>query len=154
MPDPPSVRRVVTAESPDGKGVLASVEELQPTHVSESMAAYSVWGWDELPSLPHAAEESSIPSSDIAPMPGPGGARISTVVFQPNAGFPRHATDSIDAGVVISGEIDLDQDGDVVTLRQGDHFIQNGAPHGWQNRGSEPCVMAIVMFGAARKPTS
>jgi len=43
-----------------------------------------------------------------------------------------HTTDSVDYGVVISGEITLElDDGATVRLKQGDCVVQNGARHAW-----------------------
>jgi hypothetical protein len=62
-----------------------------------------------------------------------------------------HQTDTIDYGIVISGEIDLElDDGKEAHLKAGDCVVQNGTRHGWRNRGAEPCVMAFIMIGAER----
>ena len=62
-----------------------------------------------------------------------------------------HETNTIDYGIVISGEIDLElDDGKEVHLKAGDCIVQNGTRHGWRNRGAEPCVMAFIMIGAER----
>ena len=62
-----------------------------------------------------------------------------------------HTTDTIDYGVVMSGEIWLELDGGAeVHLKQGDCVVQNGTRHAWRNKGSETCVMAFVMVGAKR----
>jgi hypothetical protein len=62
-----------------------------------------------------------------------------------------HETDTIDYGIVISGEIDLELDeGKEVHLKAGDCIVQNGTRHGWRNRGSEACVIAFIMIGAER----
>lgn len=63
-----------------------------------------------------------------------------------------HTTDTVDYGVVISGEIWLElDDGEEVHLKQGDCVVQNGTRHAWRNRGSQTCVMAFVMVGAKRR---
>jgi len=63
-----------------------------------------------------------------------------------------HTTDTIDYGVVISGEIWLElDDGAIVHLQQGDCIVQNGTRHAWRNPGSEPCLMAFVMIGVKRQ---
>ena len=52
---------------------------------------------------------------------------------------------------MISGEIVLElDDGVEATLRAGDDNIQNGTLHRWQNRGTEPAVMAVAMVGLPR----
>jgi mannose-6-phosphate isomerase-like protein (cupin superfamily) len=60
-----------------------------------------------------------------------------------------HTTDTIDYGVVISGEAVLElDDGAVVTLTAGDSYIQNGTRHRWSNPGVVPAVIAIALIGA------
>ena len=62
-----------------------------------------------------------------------------------------HTTNTIDYGIVISGEIWLEMDdGATVHLKQGDCVVQNGTRHAWRNNSSEPCVMAFIMVGAKR----
>jgi hypothetical protein len=62
-----------------------------------------------------------------------------------------HTTDTVDYGVVISGEIWLElDDGAEVHLKQGDSVAQNATRHAWRNKSSETCVMAFVMVGARR----
>lgn len=70
--------------------------------------------------------------------------------FEPeNPGM--HTTDTVDYDIVISGEIWLElDDGMEVHLKPGDCVVQNGTRHAWKNRGSEACVIAIVMVGAKR----
>lgn len=63
-----------------------------------------------------------------------------------------HTTDTVDYGIVLSGEIYLELDeGKEVQLKAGDCIVQNGTRHGWRNRSTVPCVMAFIMIGADRK---
>lgn len=65
--------------------------------------------------------------------------------------FRMHTTDTIDYGIVVSGEIWLDlDDGQETLLRTGDCVIQNGTRHAWRNRSGQPCRMVFVMVGAER----
>jgi mannose-6-phosphate isomerase-like protein (cupin superfamily) len=62
-----------------------------------------------------------------------------------------HASQSVDYGYIIAGEIDLELDGGVKKrLRAGDCFVQNGTRHAWQNPGPTECVMLAVVTGANR----
>jgi mannose-6-phosphate isomerase-like protein (cupin superfamily) len=62
-----------------------------------------------------------------------------------------HETVTIDYGIVLSGEIDLELDeGKEVHLKAGDCIVQNGTRHGWRNRSAEACVIAFIMIGAER----
>jgi mannose-6-phosphate isomerase-like protein (cupin superfamily) len=63
-----------------------------------------------------------------------------------------HASDTLDYGIVIRGEMILEvDDGKTVHLRQGDCVVQNGTRHRWQNPLSEPCLMAFVLIGGQRQ---
>ena len=68
--------------------------------------------------------------------------------FSPGLAPRNHRTDSIDYIVVISGEIDMDLDGAVVHLKAGDVMVQRGTIHNWINRGTAPCVLAVVLVDA------
>ena len=63
-------------------------------------------------------------------------------------GGRNHRTDSLDYAVVLSGEIDMDLDGEEVHLKAGDVIVQRGTIHNWINRGKEPCVIAFVLIDA------
>jgi hypothetical protein len=45
-----------------------------------------------------------------------------------------------------SCEVTLTIGGTEVTLGPGDTVVQQGTPHDWRNRGTEPCVMAGVLI--------
>jgi mannose-6-phosphate isomerase-like protein (cupin superfamily) len=61
-----------------------------------------------------------------------------------------HLTQTIDFGVVLEGEITLIlDDGQETVLRAGDTFVQRQANHGWENRGSQRCRMAVVLIDGA-----
>jgi mannose-6-phosphate isomerase-like protein (cupin superfamily) len=61
-----------------------------------------------------------------------------------------HASDTVDIGVVLSGEVVLELDDGYITLGRGDVVIQNGTAHAWRPSGTEPCEMAFVVIGATR----
>lgn len=64
-------------------------------------------------------------------------------------GSGMHRTDTVDYGIVLSGEIWLELDDGARTLMHaGDCVIQNGTRHGWKNEGEAPCVVAFIMIGA------
>jgi mannose-6-phosphate isomerase-like protein (cupin superfamily) len=69
-----------------------------------------------------------------------------------------HKTSTVDYIVVLKGEIYAILDKGETLLRPGDVFIQRGTNHSWSVRGSEPCVIAVVLVDAkpagARKKKS
>ena len=63
-----------------------------------------------------------------------------------------HASQTIDFGVVLKGEVDLElDDGVKKRLKAGDCLVQGGARHKWSNPGAETCLMVFTVVGASRK---
>jgi mannose-6-phosphate isomerase-like protein (cupin superfamily) len=75
-----------------------------------------------------------------------------------------HKTSTVDYIVVLRGEIYAVLENGETLLRPGDVFIQRGTNHSWSVRGSEPCIVAVVLVSAkpagigkkkaARKPAA
>jgi quercetin dioxygenase-like cupin family protein len=76
------------------------------------------------------------------------GVVFRVVSFGPGVTPRNHRTDSIDYASVLSGEIDMELDGETVHLKAGDVLVQRGTIHNWVNNGSEPCVIAFVLVAA------
>ena len=76
------------------------------------------------------------------------GTVFRVVRFDPGVAPRNHRTDSIDYGVVISGEIDMELDVETVHLKAGD--VHRAARHHPQlgNNGSVPCVIAFTLIAA------
>ena len=171
--------RVVTGRNRAGKAVVVQ-RGVSPRVVTmetlPGLALVEVWATDRSPTLRAAADD--ITSTMTSFVPGPNGTRFRIVQFPgassrafdqeafrreyrakapglaetlelEDSGF--HTTDTIDYGVVISGEITLElDDGATVRLKQGDCVVQNGTRHAWRNLSATPCVMAFVLIGAPR----
>ena len=56
-----------------------------------------------------------------------------------------HRTESIDYGIVLSGEIVMLLDDSEVLLKAGDVVVQRGTVHAWTNRTAEICRMAFIL---------
>lgn len=63
-----------------------------------------------------------------------------------------HRTESIDYGILISGEIVLVLDTDEVVLKPGSVVIQRGTNHAWANRTSEMARMLFVLIDGQYEP--
>ena len=63
-----------------------------------------------------------------------------------------HRTESIDYGVVISGEMTLVLDRGEALLREGDVVVQRGTNHAWANRSGKPCRMLFVLVDGRFEP--
>ncbi|MGC5567808.1 cupin domain-containing protein [Streptomyces sp. FR-108] len=109
-------------------------------------------------------------------LPGPGGSGMTMVRFPPSSVFASvdvtaadeeqrqalpglaqrfdperpgfHTTPTVDYVIVLEGELWLELDhGSETLLRKGDVVIQNGTPHAWHNRTSQPATIAAVSVG-------
>jgi mannose-6-phosphate isomerase-like protein (cupin superfamily) len=63
-----------------------------------------------------------------------------------------HKTNTVDYIVVLKGEIYAIVDKGETLLKPGDVFIQRGTMHSWSVRGTEPCIIAVVLINS--KPLS
>jgi hypothetical protein len=167
------VRRVVTGEPAPGKSEFTHVEVVEPYELGDGRV-WLVWGWDLLPNLPYHSKEPYAPGSWFPPT---GGLRISATRFVPppadEPAMPEalaalaeaepcgrlddpsrpgmHRTDSIDIGVVVSGEVTVEsEDGTRVVLRAGDVYVQNGAWHNWHPDPERPAHVVFIGVGATR----
>jgi len=177
------VRRVVTAETPDGRAVVARDEDLEPVVLETQPGSEFrlIWGSDAPLTLPNDGTPPS--ASWIPPV---AGWRVGLSVIPPDdRSVPRdarsmrerieevraklpgladalepdhpgmHTTDTVDVVLVVDGEVECElDDGASVTLRAGDCLVQNGTRHAWRNRSSEPVTLAITMVGVPREGRS
>jgi len=162
-------RRVVTGHSSDGKSAIVADEIVNPIDFGRGAAIDMVWAIDPDAVVPNAG----IPSTAAEWFPAPGGARVVVLRYQPAGEAPAppsenlpdmgltstyesdrpgvHTSDTIDIGVILSGELWLElDDGADTRLTAGDVVIQNGTRHRWQNRSNQPTTMLGVMIGARR----
>jgi hypothetical protein len=62
-----------------------------------------------------------------------------------------HRTDTVDYGIVLSGEIYLVLDATETLLTPGDVVVQRGTNHAWSNRSlTEHCRMAFILIDGTR----
>jgi hypothetical protein len=74
-----------------------------------------------------------------------GGA--SAAQFKHGAPHPlMHRTQTIDYGIVLTGEMTLIVDRGETIIRAGDVVIQRGTNHAWANRSDRNCRMAFVLI--------
>jgi quercetin dioxygenase-like cupin family protein len=77
--------------------------------------------------------------------PDPRGTIVHVIDMPPGSVAPMHRTRTIDYGVVLDGEVDLElDDGSVVTMRRGDVVVQRGTAHAWHNRSSSTVRLFFV----------
>ena len=78
------------------------------------------------------------------------GSVIRIVDMLPGGSSPMHRTNSIDYGIVLSGDVELElDDGAVTTARSGDIIVQRGTMHLWRNPSvTEVCRIAFILIEA------
>jgi naringenin degradation protein FdeH len=142
-------RRVVTGHDARGTSVILSDGTPPVTRVAADGAVFhELWSTDATPA-PVAPDEPEPTERDLTVPPGPNGTKIRINDIPSGAGSPMHRTETIDYGIVLSGEITLVLDDSETTLRPGDVVIQRGTDHRWENRGAEPARVAFVLVDGA-----
>ncbi|PYT94883.1 MAG: cupin domain-containing protein [Acidobacteria bacterium] len=171
------IRCVVTGRDPVGKSVVAKDAAIEPVTLSllPGFEFHRIWGGDAVPKLPSDGTPPAHPryfpppsgfrfvfftvppnshklpeNTDLAEAFGelheklPG---LAEVMEPMNPGM--HTTETVDFDVILSGEVYLELDDGVETLlKAGDCVVQNGTRHGWHNRSSQNCVVAVAIVGA------
>jgi quercetin dioxygenase-like cupin family protein len=140
------VRRVVTGHDNEGRAIVC-IDEISKNLVSgrPGQTGCVVWTTEGFP-VDNTGNEDSGPRKVGTTLPN--GTVFRVVEFGPGVSPRNHRTDSIDFAVVISGEIDMQLDDSVVTLRAGDVLVQRGTIHNWINKTDKPCVIAFVLVDA------
>ena len=140
------VRRVVTGHDAAGKAVVKIDEQVRNVRSGRpNQEASVIWTTESFP----VDNDGDRDSNETPGTTRANGTVFRVIEYGPGVAPRRHRTDSIDYAVVISGEIDMELDGDeVVHLRAGDVLVQRGTIHNWVNNGSEPCVIAFVLIDA------
>ena len=140
------IRRVVTSHDDKGKAVVA-IDEVSRDVVSFRPGATiaNIWSTAGFPVDNDALKDTA---KEITGTTRAGGTVFRVIEYAPGVAPRNHRTDSIDYAVVLSGEIDMELDDQVVSLRAGDVLVQRGTIHNWINRGTEPCRIAFVLIDA------
>jgi quercetin dioxygenase-like cupin family protein len=138
-------RRVVTGHDSHGVSVFVSDGPVPVTRTAPDGAYFhEIWSTDAMPA-PIAADEADPALSALTVPPSPNGTKIRINEFPPGVVSPVHRTQSVDYGIVLSGEVVLVLDDTETVLRAGDVAIQRGTNHRWENRTAETARMAFIL---------
>jgi mannose-6-phosphate isomerase-like protein (cupin superfamily) len=180
------VRRVVTGHDTEGRAVIA-LDGPPPTSVAldsvPGTVFHELWA---TPSVPAEIDNGVDPTlGPLQLAPPTGGTRIRIVDIPPdtvqNALTPEeaaaafaaigasdahgldgphalmHRTETVDYGIVLTGEVWLVVDDGETRLGPGDVVVQRGTNHAWSNRTEETARMAFVLvdgrFADELRPT-
>ena len=143
------MRRIVTGHDEHGHAVFRSIDELSPENIPSGDAAFAtIWSTAEVPV--DLNDETDGGTCDVG-LTLNGGSVIRIVDMLPGRESPMHRTNSLDYGVVISGEVELALDeGAVEVCRTGDVIVQRGTIHLWRNVSADkPCRIDFVLTESA-----
>lgn len=141
-----NVRRVITGHDDHGKAVV-KIDEVATNVTSgrPGASAVNIWTTEGFPvNNDGRTDEGQRPVATTLA----NGTIFRIIEFAPGLAARNHRTDSIDYIVVISGEIEMELDDTLVRLKAGDVMVQRGTIHNWINRGTAPCVLAVILIDA------
>jgi len=139
------VRRVVTGHDANGRAVVAIDDTVDVVSGRPGTAARVLWTTEAFP-VDNTGDDDAAQRQTGTTLAN--GTVFRIVEFGPGNAARVHRTDSIDYAVVMSGEIDMELDDEVVHLKAGDLLVQRGTIHNWVNNGTEPCTIAFILIDA------
>ena len=150
-----TVRRIVTGHDEHGRAVIASDHDTPGRGLAEDASRsdatfFQLWATHEMPvSLRDDALALQQNGSETTVIGSGRGSVLRIGVLAPGARSPMHRTESLDYGICLEGECDMELDGgETVTIHAGDVVIQRGTNHVWHNRSDAPCRFAWILLDA------
>lgn len=143
----PVIQRVVTGHDENGRARFRS-EDFSPTRMipTGDAAFLTIWTTATVPADNNDETEGRERTTGLTLE---GGSVVRVVDMLPGKASPLHRTNSIDYGIVLKGEIELElDDGCRKTIREGGIIVQRGTNHLWRNRTSDVCRIAFVLIEA------
>lgn len=142
------IRRIVTGHAADGTAIFTDDTLFETVVIPSGDAAMSTI-WTTL-NVPADLNDETDGAKRDAGTTLKGGSVIRIVDMLPNASSPMHRSSSIDYGIILSGEIELELDKGVVkTIGQGAIIVQRGTIHKWRNPSStDICRIVFVLTEA------
>lgn len=143
----PPVQRVVTGHDENGRAVFKS-EDVSPTKLVPTGDASFLLLWTTETVPADNNDESDGRDRDVGTTLK-GGSAFRIVDMLPGGESPMHRTNSIDYGIVLSGEVELElEDGRKKTIGENGVIIQRGTNHLWRNKTDKPCRIAFILVEA------
>ena len=143
----PPVQRLVTGHDANGRAVFKS-EDVTPTKLIPNGDASFLLIWTT-PTVPADNNDETDGRHRDAGLTINEGSVIRIVDMLPGKESPMHRTNSIDYGIILEGEIELELDDGVrKTVRQGGIVVQRGTNHLWRNTTDKVCRIAFILIEA------
>lgn len=148
LPRGTAVRRVVTGHNAEGLAVFRSDEHFIPEPIPSGDADFALlWTTATVPANNNDETDGRNREAGVTLN---GGSVMRIVDMLPGGASPLHRTNSIDYGVVLAGQVELELEAGVKTLLgPGDCIVQRGTNHLWRNpSATETCRIAFILVEA------
>ncbi|KAJ5891364.1 uncharacterized protein N7473_007592 [Penicillium subrubescens] len=143
----PHPRRIVTGHNSQGAAIVVDDDVIPclPTSIKCNFAVLY-----ETHQFPVSNDEWVDPAkARTTDLSNKTGTVLRVVDFPPNTETLFHRTESLDFGILHSGEITCHLDeGARVDMKAGDVCVQRGTIHGWTNYSNEPARMYFILSAA------
>jgi len=143
-----AVRRVVTGHDLSGTAIFKDDQAFETQPIPSGDAEFAlIWTAPDLPVDNNDETDGRLREAGLTLN---GGSVIRVVDMLPLQQSPMHRTSSLDYGIVLQGELELELDDGVKTLlHAGDIVVQRGTMHLWRNpSASEVCRIVFVLTEA------
>jgi quercetin dioxygenase-like cupin family protein len=143
----PPVQRVVTGHDQNGRSCFVSEDVSEPQPVPTGDANFLLlWTTPTVPADNN--DETDGRERDVGTTLK-GGSTFRIVDMLPGGQSPFHRTNSIDYGIVLEGEIELElEDGRKKTVGRHGVIVQRGTNHLWRNTSDSVCRIAFILIEA------
>ncbi|MDZ5650778.1 cupin domain-containing protein [Nitrospirillum sp. BR 11828] len=144
----PPVRRVVTGHDAQARAVFTADDEFPTRRIPSGDAAFTLlWTTATVPADNNDETDGRLREAGLTLNQG---SVIRVVDMLPGGVSPMHRTNSIDYGIVLSGEVELElDDGVKKTVGAGGIIVQRGTMHLWRNPSTTtPARIVFVLIEA------
>lgn len=143
----PPIQRVVTGHNAQGRACFVSEDVKEPQPVPTGDANFLLlWTTEAVPADNN--DETDGRARDVGTTLK-GGSAFRIVDMLPGGESPFHRTNSIDYGIVLEGEVELElEDGRKKTVGKHGVIIQRGTNHLWRNTTDKACRIAFILIEA------
>jgi quercetin dioxygenase-like cupin family protein len=139
-------RRIVTGHDPRGRSVVLADGPTPRSHTTPDATFHELWSTTDTPASISPVEPREPTERELSTPPDPNGTVVRIVDLAPRSRSPMHRTETIDYGILLSGEVVLElDDGSETALGPGDVVVQRGTNHAWVNERDEPARMLFVL---------
>lgn len=143
----PPIQRVVTGHDAQGRAIFKSEDVCDPQPIPTGDANFLLlWTTPTVPADNNDETDGRARDVGTTLM---GGSAFRIVDMLPGKESPMHRTNSIDYGIVLEGEIELElEDGRKKTVGKHGVIVQRGTNHLWRNATDQVCRIAFILIEA------